>query len=181
MYYILIDGDNITIETFENHIKQLIQEQYGSDYKLNLYCQSNIMFKFRPLRSTNIIVSCSKTTNKNASDAKIIFDAGQLRGKNSDTKIIIVSNDKIFEEICDGEFIKLLGFVNPMKKYKLKKETLLSVLHTLIDNKDESDDIYLEDFKTYFKEQSTFCMKNYIEKNVPEISITSNDTLYFTT
>ena len=94
--YVLLDGDNIQLDVFINDIKPQIEYKYGKKFKINLYCQSNIIFRYQTMRELTLSISCSKTKSKNSTDAQIIYHAGKLIGEDPSNVVVIVSNDQIF-------------------------------------------------------------------------------------
>ena len=177
MINVLIDGDNIQMESFLKHVKHIIDAKFGDRYVPTIFCQSNVLIKYKSFRTTQINVQCSTTTNKNASDARIILHTGKLLQQSSENIIIIVSNDKVFEEIVDNVRVHLLGYVNMHAKKKLKKSNIMSVFQNLIMNKKPHEDIFLEDIKEYFH-QSLSELRSFILANVGELCITPSEVVF---
>uniref|UniRef100_A0A6C0F7E2 NYN domain-containing protein n=1 Tax=viral metagenome TaxID=1070528 RepID=A0A6C0F7E2_9ZZZZ len=179
MLHVLLDGDNIQYDTFVSHIKDNVDLRFGSNYIPDVFCQTNIIIKHSSLKTANIRIHCSKTTNKNASDARILVHIGKLLSTSNDCIIVIVSNDKIFEEIADNQRIFLIGYVSSQKRVRLKKTFVLQAMKTLDEQRKlESDNIYLADLYEYLNYTSISILKDYINKFVPEIYIASNDVIY---
>lgn len=182
MLYVLVDGDNVQIEAYLNFVKHNLESQFGTDYSLYFYCQSNMIFKYKSMRTENLSIVCSQTTNKNASDARILFQAGKFIAESDENQVVIVSNDKIFEEIVDNKDVFCIGYdTSKSKRMRVTKDNIMKTFTKLVENKDESEDIILEDFREYFKCQSTSDLKNYIKKHLPELYVSGNDTLYYKT
>lgn len=176
---ILVDGDNIQIEAYLQHVKPSIEEKWGTDYKLIFYCQSNLIFKYKPMRFENLTIVCSHTSGKNASDARILFDLGRFIAEDQYTKYIVVSNDKIYQEVVDNEKVFMIGYnTTKHKKLKVNKENLINVYKNFLENANQSDDLYLEDFRNFFKCESSHEFKNHIN-NVPQLKISCNDVIYW--
>ena len=179
MLHVFVDGDNIQIEAFYKFVRDELEHKFGTEYNLVFFCQSNLIFKYSPYRHDSITFKCTNTVGKNASDARIIFEAGKHLIENKNDKIVIVSNDKIFNEIVNNENIFCIGYVNSNQKLKLTKNNIRKTLSYLIANKNSSDDIYVEDFKENFKKTNTSILKQFIICNTPDVKISCNDALYF--
>jgi hypothetical protein len=179
MIHVLIDGDNIQYETFINNVKDTLESSFGTDYKPIIFCQTNVLIKYKTQKSVDLQICCSKTTNKNASDARIILEVGKLLQGTSD-KIVVVSNDKIFEEITDNIRVFNIGYQNDKKKVKLKKNIVISAMKDLISSREkESDDVYLCDLYDYMQCTSVSTLKEYIQRFVPELYLANNDAMFF--
>lgn len=175
--YVFLDGDNIQLDTFIKHLKPNIDEKYGKVYKLIVVCQSNMIFKHRSELDIEFRLSCTKTKNKNATDGKILFEIGKLF--HEDEKIIIVSDDKIFEEVVDNSKIFLEKFRDIGTKRKVKRGAVLDVFTTLYENRsDPSVDIYLEDLFEHFNINSITEFKKFIETRIHEMNISCNNVVY---
>jgi hypothetical protein len=176
--HVLLDADNILLEVFINDIKPQIEYKYGKIYNIYLYCQSNLVFKYETMRKIDLSINCSKTRNKNSTDAQILFQAGVINGKFPDDQIIIVSNDQIYNEII-SENIVLMGNNKNGKKLKLNKTNILTVFG--IFSKDlkinRSKDIYIHDFLEYFSKYSLIDIENLI-KQIPELCISKSNCVY---
>ena len=104
MYQVLIDGDNISIEKYFEHVFDNIKKiTNGEDYNTTILCQSNIFFRFCSNRNFDVSIRCCKTQNKNATDANILFLTGKYIAQSYN--VIIVSNDKIYSEISDNIYL----------------------------------------------------------------------------
>ena len=90
-------------------------------------------------------IRCCKTANKNATDTRVIFEAGKLI--ESGNKVIIVSNDKIFRELTDTVIV-FEHYGESAITYKLKKKHIFSIVKIL--KKNPSDDVYLSDIMEYY-------------------------------
>ena len=174
----MIDGDNIQLDVFINEIKPQIEYKYGKEFQINLYCQTNLVLKYESMRSLNLCINCSKTKNKNSTDAQILYQTGLLIGENPDNKVIIISNDQIFNEISSHNVI-LIGNKIHSTKLKLSKNNLLTVFKEL--SKDckfnPSKDIYLDDFLTYFTKNSLSEIESLINK-IPGLCISKSNCVY---
>ena len=180
MLHVLVDGDNIQIEQFVEHVKDEINSQFGYDYVPTIYCQSNLIVKFKSSRYTEFRFKCSRTQNKNATDAQILFDAGYILAQPGDDTIVIVSNDKIFDEIADNKNIFKMGYVGATVKRRMKPQNIINVLEMLQhEREDQSNDIYLEDLFDHFRAKSLTMFKEYINNNVKTVGIAENSTVFF--
>jgi hypothetical protein len=177
--YVLLDGDNIQLEVFINDIKPQIEYKYGKKFKIILYCQSNIIFRYQTLRELTLSISCSKTKNKNSTDAQIIYQAGKIVGENPENIVIIVSNDQIFNEIT-SQNVFLIGN-NNCKKLKLNRTNLLHAFEEL--SKDcktnLSKDIYLDEFLFYFSKNSITAIETLINTQIPELCVSKSNCVYW--
>ena len=179
MYHIYIDGDNISLEKyFENinsKIKAIVRDE---DTKTFLVCQSNIIFKYKSNRNLELTVICCETKNKDATDAQIIYNSG--KSVNAGNKVIIVSNDKIYEEI-ENDDVYILNYTIPIvpKTSRLKKGRVINAINELneLNKEDPSYDIYLEDIQTYFPSYELLQIRRFIESLV-HVKISNMDTIY---
>ena len=174
MMEVLIDGDNIQWDTFVDNVKDDIEKKFGKDYIPTIFCQSHILIKFRSLQETDLKIVCSRTNNKNATDARILLEVGKLLQTSS--KIIIVSNDKIFQEVVDNEKIFLFGYSNNFKKTIIRKNVVIRAMHELLS---ESDDVYLSDLFEIINCRSISSLRDYINKFVPDMYVAANDIVSF--
>ena len=175
---VLLDGDNIQWETFVDHVKGPLEERFGTEYNLTVFVQTNILIKYKSLRNTQLNIVSSRTTNKNASDARMLVEVGKLM--NTNTKVVIVSNDKIFEEVVDGIRIHQMGYTSYRKKTKLKKSVVIQATRELVDTRrDKSDDVFLCDLYDYLNCSSISTLKEYINKFIPELYVAGNDSVFF--
>lgn len=178
--HVLIDGDNIHLDTFLTYIKPNVDKLFGREYIPVLFCQTNVLIKYRECRTASVQICCSKTSNKNASDARILVEIGKLQEKSQENIIVIVSNDRIFEEVADSVKVHIMTYVNKTKTKKLKRKNVLDVLQDLNDAKEsQSDDIYIDDLCEHFKGVSKLDMKGYIVNSVPELRVSSNDVIFY--
>ena len=177
--YVLLDGDNIQLDVFLNDIKPQIEYKYGKKFRINVYCQSNLILRYQSMRELTLSINCSKTKSKNSTDAQIIYQAGKLVGENNQNTVIIVSNDQIFNEITNQNVI-LIGN-NNCKKLKLNRTNLLNVFEEL--SKDcktnLSKDIYLDEFLFYFSKNSVNAIETLITNQIPELCISKNNCVYY--
>jgi hypothetical protein len=182
MFDVFIDGDNISLERYFNSITQKVKSIVHSDsYKITLVCQSNILFKYFSNRNIDISIICCDTTNKNATDAKIIFQAGKSISQNR--KVIIVSNDKIYLEIVDNETSFVINYdpVSIPKESRLKKKVIIRAIKQLQEKnkEDPSYDIYLSDLQNFFPSYQLLDLRRYIA-SLTEVNISSGETVYLT-
>ncbi len=171
---VLIDGDNIQWDTFVDNVKDDIEKKFGTNYIPTLFCQSHILIKFRSLQETDLKIVCSRTNNKNATDARILLEVGKLLQTSS--KIIIVSNDKIFQEVVDNEKIFLFGYSNNFKKTMIRKNVVTRAMHELLS---ERDDVYLSDLFEQINCRSISSLRDYINKFIPEMYVAGNDIVSY--
>ncbi len=171
---VLIDGDNIQWDTFVDNVKDKIEKKFGTNYIPTLFCQSHILIKFRSLQETDLKIVCSRTNNKNATDARILLEVGKLLQTSS--KIIIVSNDKIFQEVVDNEKIFLFGYSNNFKKTMIRKNVVTRAMHELLS---ERDDVYLSDLFEQINCRSISSLRDYINKFIPEMYVAGNDIVSY--
>lgn len=175
--HVFLDGDNIQWETFVDHVKEPLEDRFGSEYDLTVFVQTNILIKYRSLKNTRLNILSSKTTLKNASDARILVETGKVYGKEV---VVIVSNDKIFGEIVDDKWVHQMGYTSYRKKTKLKKSVVIQAMKELYDRKkDESDDIFLCDLYDHLNCSSVSTLKEYINKFIPELYVAGNDSVFF--
>ena len=171
MYHILLDGDNVQWETYIAKVKDGIEAKYGQDYKLTVFVQTNILIKYRSLRMSSLNIACSRTMNKNASDARIILEVGKILASTND-KIIIVSNDKIFEEVVDEDRVFMEGYMGYKKKIKLKKNLVVNATKAMLGDKNE---INLADLYDEINCSSISSLREYINKFIPSMFVSCND------
>ena len=176
-YHVLIDGDNIPIETYFNHLKENIEQTFScnTNESLTVFCQSNLLFRFSENRNFNFKLNCCKTCNKNATDARIILQAGKLLSEGK--KIIICSNDKIFLEIEDKLNITVFGWVSTEKKIKLRKKSIRKLIRDLKITNGDAYDVYLSDIQESFPRYSLTYLRAYIS-SLESFRITNNDAVY---
>jgi len=181
MYNVYIDGDNICLERYFRDINTQVENITGKEnYKITVVCQSNIIFKYNSERSFAIELKCCKTKNKNATDARIIYYAGMHKAKHE--KVIIVSNDKIYEEIEEPHEIIVIGFpiIAQQKITKLRKRNIINSLARIRTDKGPSYDIYLSDLQQYFPTFSILDIRRYIE-SLHCVHISEADSVYVQT
>lgn len=179
--HVLIDGDNIQYETFTNEVKACIDDRFGNNYTPIVFCQTNVLIKYQSQKSANIEIRCSRTKNKNASDSRILCEVGKIQALFPSDTIIIVSNDNIFKEICDDIHCYMITyFGNKSSKIKLKKANVIRSINELNEQKESpSDDIYLCDLFNHMGCKSMSTLRDYINKFVPEVYVTNNDSIFF--
>ncbi len=173
--HVLIDGDNIQWDTFVDNVKNDIEEKFGTNYIPTIFCQSHILIKFRSLQETDLRVVCARTSKKNASDARILLEVGKLL-QVPDSKIIIVSNDKIFEEVVDNERIFLFGYSNNFKKTMIRKNVVTKAMAEL---SIETEDVYLSDLFERVNCKSISSLRDYINKFIPDMYVAGNDIVSY--
>jgi len=176
--YVILDADNIQLDVFINDIKPQIEYKYGKPFQIYLYCQTNLTFRYESMRLLTVSIVCSKTRNKNSTDAQIIFQTGKIIGESDSNTVVIVSNDQIFNEITSNEVI-LIGNNTNTKKLKLNKHNLLNIFNELskecITNK--SKDIYLDELLSYFSKYSLTNLEDFINQ-IPELCISKTNCVY---
>lgn len=179
MWDIYIDGDNIPIDHYFNDIrdrvKSIIHPVNINDIAPIVYSQSNVVFKYTSARETNIRLCCCKTTNKNATDAQILFNTGKSTEKGN--RVIIVSNDKIFQEIenQDNVIVVTHNFAKD-KTVKLRRNNVIKAIND-IKGGDESKDVYVCDLADYFPNHSVTKIREYIDSLV-DVRINRSDCVY---
>ena len=174
-YQVFIDGDNIPIETYFSSVKSRIDEFIGYEAEPIVYCQSNLIFKFHSNRQLNFTLRCCKTSNKNATDARIVLEVGKTIANNQ--KAIIISNDKIFQEIEDNKNIFVFTTIQyENKSEQLTKKNLFRVFRYLYQT-NHNNDVYLSDFLTYFPNKNIHDLREFISF-IPQLSISKNDSVY---
>lgn len=171
---VLIDGDNIQWDTFVDNVKDKIDKKFGTNYIPTIFCQTHILIKFRSLQETNLRIVTARTNNKNATDARVLLEIGKLLQTSS--KIIIVSNDRIFEEVVDNERIFLFGYSNNFKKTIIRKNV---VLNSMAELSIENEDVYLSDLFEKINCKSISSLREYINKFVPEMYVAGNDIVSY--
>jgi len=179
MIHIIIDGDNIPVDKYLEHILPKLQLK-GKPYYTTVIVQGDLKFKYSSYTKITLNIEFCKTKNKNATDSRLLFEAGKSIERGDE--IIIVSNDKIFDELEEEEGIQVVGYNKSVVKqgYKLKKKNVMLCLQQAIDAKQPHEDIYLMDFQfTYFTHVTKHNLREFIE-SIPEISISQNECLYFT-
>jgi len=112
IWNVFIDGDNVPIQRFINCIQPNVYAITGCSVTPLVFCQSNQIFKYQSKLDFDVIFRCCKTQNKNATDARIIFETG--KAINNNERVVIVSNDNIFKEIESDDII-VVQF-NPIKQ-----------------------------------------------------------------
>lgn len=179
MIHIIIDGDNIPVDKYLDYIFPKLQLK-GKPYYTTVIVQGDLKFKYSSYTKITLNVQFCKTKNKNATDSRILFEAGKSSERQEE--IIIVSNDKIFDELNQEENIQVVGYNKSVVKkgYKLKKKNIIACLQESMNNKEAHADIYLMDFQfKYFTHVPKLTLIEYINTSVPEISISQNECLYF--
>tara|TARA_R110002072_G_scaffold3092_2_gene23166 strand:+ start:5170 stop:5694 length:525 start_codon:yes stop_codon:yes gene_type:complete len=171
---VLIDGDNIQWDTFVDNVKDKIDKKFGTNYIPTIFCQTHVLIKFRSLQETNLRIVTARTNNKNATDARVLLEIGKLLQTSS--KIIIVSNDRIFEEVVDNERIFLFGYSNNFKKTIIRKNV---VLNSMAELSIENEDVYLSDLFEKINCKSISSLREYINKFVPEMYVAGNDIVSY--
>ena len=175
MLHVLLDGDNIQWETFVDNVKQEIDRRFGTDYVPTIFCQTHVLVKFHSLRETNLCIRAARTTKKNAADARMLLAIGKL-STDSKNIIIVVSNDKIFEEVVDDEKIFQIGYLNNFKKTIISKKVVkkamceLSIL---------TEDVHLSDLFEKINCKSISSLREYINKFIPGLYVAGNDVVSF--
>jgi hypothetical protein len=171
---IFVDGDNVPMQRYIDRIHDDLKLFIGNvEVQPIVYCQSNLVFKYRPDVDFKVTLRCCKTRNKNATDARILMDAGCAiqRGE----RVVIVSNDNIFKEI-ESEDVIIVQFSFP-KQSKLQKKAILRIIKEFKESREPHEDIYISDLLEYFPVYKMERIRKYIE-NTPELGINQNDGIY---
>lgn len=170
--HVLLDGDNIQWETFVDNVKQEIDRRFGTDYVPTIFCQTHVLVKFHSLRETNLRIRAARTTKKNAADARMLMEIGKL---SADLKniIVVVSNDKIFEEVVDDERIFQFGYLNNFKKTVISKKVVKKAICEL------GTDVHLSDLFEKINCKSISSLREYINKFIPDLYVAANDVVSF--
>ena len=177
--HVLIDGDNIQWETFATYVKDDIDRRFGVAYVPVIFCQTHVLIKFNSLREAHVIIKNARTTNKNATDARLLVEVGRLSSDPSNT-IVVVSNDKIFDEIVDNEKIFAVGYKNYIKKSHLKKSIVLKAINDLYASRaSEHEDVYLCDLHIHLGYKSVSLLRDYVNKFIPELYVAANDAIFY--
>lgn len=173
---IFVDGDNIPVQRYVDHIAADARKYTnGVDVPPVIYCQSNLVFKYKPNIEFNVTFKCCHTKHKNATDSRILVDTGKAMQRGE--KVIIVSNDKIFREMAsDGVIVMTYDFP---KQNKLRKNTLLKIVRDFKATESPSEDLYISDLLEHFPMYKMERIRNYIQ-NMPELEINQNDGVYLT-
>ena len=175
--YVFIDGDNIQWETYVDNLRDMVHDRWAPIENTIVFVQGNILFKYRAMRSDSFTIQCSRTMNKNASDARILFEMGRY-SVNPENTIVIVSNDKIFAEVVDNHRFFVVGYMGAKPKTTLKKSRVLKCFESLRGSAEPSDDISVSDMVDTLGAQSYSTVRDYIVRYVPELGITANETVF---
>lgn len=181
MWEIFLDGDNIPVDHYLDEVKsKLTHVLHPCDVNSivpTVFSQSNMVLKYTSQRMTQMKICCCKTTNKNATDAQILFHTGKAVANGY--KVVIVSNDKIFKEIENSEQIFVIGNLNDnstTKKVRLRKKTVVQAVNE-IKNGDDSVDVYLEDIIRYFPNHSLNKVRDFIQ-SLHDVKINASECVY---
>jgi len=177
-WQILLDADNVPLDQYILNVKPIVAEIVGTEIIDSLvptvYTQSHVIFKYSSQREETINVRCCKTLNRNATDANILFEAGKSRAEGR--KVVIVSNDKIFKEIEDGDGIQVVTVhFDKVKKPKLRRKTILKLMQQL--RVSPAHDVFLSDLLQFFPHLSLFDLRAYLA-NIHDIRVNANDSVY---
>lgn len=179
MIHIIIDGDNISVDKYIEHILPILK--LDEEYKTTVIVQNN--FKVKYISSLNITVNIefTKTKHKNATDSRILFETGKSIQR--EEKVIIISNDRIFEELDESsKDISLYGYnkITSSKGLKLKKKNIVASLLHENEEKKTHEDVFLSDFQfKYFTHIQKEILQEYIESHISDIEISSDECVYF--
>ena len=181
MYQVLIDGDNVSIEKYFEHVIDNIRSITKEEKcDTTILCQSNLFFRFCSNRSFDVSIKCCKTQNKNATDANILFLAGKYIAQGFN--IIIVSNDKIYSEISDNNNVIIIGYNPPETPYsfnKLRKKTIVRFIKQLKESHPPNYDVTLDDLHYFFPKISLFELRKYIASlSAHGIILNNTDNIY---
>jgi len=175
MWKIFVDGDNVPVQRYISHIQKTVHE-ITKDKTIQpiIFCQSNLVFKYQSNLEFNVSFKCCKTTNKNATDTRIIFEIGKSieRGE----KVVVVSNDNIFKEL-ESENIVIVKY-EVIKQAKLKKNVIVKIVKDFKESQPAHEAIYITDILEYFPSYKIERVRNYI-KSIPELEVNQNDGVYF--
>ena len=163
MYHVLIDGDNIQWETFVDRVKDKIEIAIGKKYFTTIFCQTHVLIKFRPLSDTNLRIRTARTTNKNASDARLLLEIGKLSA-DPNAIILVVSNDKIFEEVVDNRKIFLFGYESVSKRTTIRKKVVINAMKDF-----PEPEVNLSDLFEKINCKSISVLRDYINKFIPNM------------
>lgn len=168
---IFVDGDNIPLQKYVD-----VHDTIAGNTETTpvVYCQSNIVFKYKSNAEINVVFKCCKTKNKNATDARILLDTGKALQRGE--KVVIVSNDKIFKEVeCDDVELYNCTF---KKQNKLKKNTIIRLVKQWREENEDHEDMYISDLLEHFPNYKMERIRNYIQ-SIPELELNQNDGVYF--
>lgn len=174
MYHVFLDGDNIQWETFVDHVKDSIEAIHGKDYELTVFVQTNILIKYRSMSTSNLNIKCSNTTGKNASDVQIVLETGKLLAS-TESNILVVSNDKIFDEIVDNKRVFAIGYTGLRKRQVLRKRLVINAMDEL---SAETGDVLLSDLYEHLNCGSISSLKEYINKFIPTLYVAANNMVF---
>lgn len=182
MWDIYLDADNIPIDHYLSDIAPIISQKIYpypiEEIVPKVYSQTNLVIKYESCKTTTLDITCCKTTNRNATDARIIYNVGI--SVSSGNKVIIVSNDKIFKELEDDEGVFVIDTISQcnVKKVKLRKRTIIAAIND-IKKDDESKDVYLCDMLGYFPSHSMSKLREFIN-SLSNVKINTNECVYIT-
>ena len=91
--FVMVDGDNIQLDVFINEIKPQIEYKYGKKFKINVYCQSNLIVRYQSMRELTLSINCSKTKNKKFCNMKCFYVDKKKQTETSIEKGKKVTND----------------------------------------------------------------------------------------
>ena len=170
-----MDGDNIAVNRFVCNIQAEINEFTRETPKPIVFCQSNLVFKYESQKELDVCFKCCKTQNKNATDARIIFETGRALERGE--KVIIVSNDKIFKELESDHIV--IFKCDIVKPSKLRKNAIIKIINEFRSTRESHEDIYVSDILEYFPSYKMERITNYIQ-SIPELQINVNGGIYYT-
>tara|TARA_B100001094_G_C18194682_1_gene809839 strand:- start:7728 stop:8123 length:396 start_codon:yes stop_codon:yes gene_type:complete len=99
--HVIIDGDNVSLQFFAKNIYEEIKKKYifAESIDISFVIQATNILKYIPGFTCKVCLICSKNARKNSTDARILFLAG--KSKTCNYHVIIVSQDKIYQEVSD--------------------------------------------------------------------------------
>lgn len=175
MWKVFIDGDNVPVQRYIKNIQKRIQAIIKDEnVQPIIFCQSNLVFKYQSNLEFDVSFKCCKTTNKNATDTRIIYEIGKAIERKE--KVIVVSNDNIFKEL-ESESIVIVKY-DVVKQAKLKKNVIINIIKKFKESQPAHEDIYITDILEHFPSYKIERIRNYI-KSIPELEVNQNDGVYF--
>lgn len=181
MLHIIIDGDNISVDKYIEHILPLLNIKKEESCKTTVFVQNNFKIKYMSNLKINVNIEFTTTRHKNATDSRILFETGKSIQQGE--KVIIISNDKIFEELDETiPEVTLYGYnkITAKKGYKLKKKNVIACLKIANMTKKKNEDVFLSDFQfEYFTHIQKEILQDYIVKHISDIEISADECVYF--
>ena len=175
--YVYIDGDNICMNKYIDEMLPTVKNIIGdSKFETTVICQSNIIFKYNKSLELSLNFKCCRTKNKNATDCRIIYYCGMHSLKQE--KVIIISNDRIYEEIEESHIIVLkFPILRKENVVKFSKRNMISAIEKIKMEQPASYDITLSDIQPYFPTHTLLDIRRYIE-SLHCVHISGADAVY---